>query len=240
MPSKIIYKNTKALAYVIKQRIKESPDVITLNLKPKRRRGLIFSPGQYVQVYIPEFSRPYSISNPPNDKFLSLTIKKQGVVSTKIHQLKVGDKLSLTGPYGFFTLDNLRPNKDLIFLAGGIGITPFRSMIKTLLNNRFAHKITLFYSEKTDKDILFKKEFKKLSSRWNNFKVIYNLTKEKKKPVGIRWLGRLDTKFLKKQLKALPDKYYFICGSVDFVTTLWEDLKKAGVKDDNIKTETFY
>ncbi len=98
----------------------------------------------------------------------------------------------------------------------------------------------LFYSNRTKKDITFFKELNKIAQEHPNFKIVYLLTREKIKDKKISEFGRPNTKVLKKYLKNLQERYYFICGPFEFVSDLRKSLKVVGVKEDSIKIEVFY
>ncbi|NCO15205.1 hypothetical protein COW77_01570 [Candidatus Wolfebacteria bacterium CG18_big_fil_WC_8_21_14_2_50_39_7] len=231
--------------FVLKQKIKEAEGVLTLKFSPVKSATLSFEPGQFALVSFLDNRaagkiRAYSISSVPQDKFLALTIKKLGAFSSALHNLKIGERMNISFPAGnFYPQESM---KNIVFLAGGIGITPFYSIIKDWANRGLLsrNKITLFYSSKTKKEIIFFKELNKIADPSPNFKVIYLLTREKTKDKRIKKFSRLNVKTIKKQLKILKGKYFFICGPIEFVNDLWKELKKNGVKENFIKTEAFY
>lgn len=229
--------------FILKEKIKEANDIITLKFLPLKGKIFSFRAGQFIIIKLinhelSNLSRAYTISSSPHENFLSITVKKIGKISEALHNLKIGDKVELSDPQGFFyPQDN---TKDLIFLAGGIGISPFYSIIKDHLQKNLNKKIHLFYSNKTKNDIAFFEELEKLSSTSNNLKIIYFLTKEKIKHSRIKEFKRISSIKLKKYLTDLNKKHYLICGPVGFVNDIWKELKKNGVKEENIFTEAFY
>lgn len=230
--------------FTLKEKIKETDDVATLKFTPLNDEIFSFRPGQFVMIRLPnnklsDQSKAYTISSSPGEKFLAITVKKTGKFSEALCNLKIGDKVQTSGPQGFFCPD--KSIGKLVFLAGGVGITPFYSIIKNcLLNNSDKKNIYLFYSNKTKNDIVFFKDLENLSSRFKNFKVVYFLTQEKVKHPRIKEFQRINVDILKKYLKNLEEKYYFICGPIGFVNDLWSMLKKAGIKEEEIFTEAFY
>jgi ferredoxin-NADP reductase len=127
--------------------------------------------------------------------------------------------------------------KDIVFLAGGIGITPFYSIIKDYFNKRTDKNIFLFYSNKTKGSVAFSDNLNYLAENWLKLKIVRIFTQEL---VINNEFNRINFKMLKKYLKNLDKKYYFICGSVGFVTDLWKELKKNKVEEEYIKVESFY
>ena len=229
--------------FVLKQKIKETPGVITLKFLPVKGAIFSFRPGQFILVsFLDDRAngkiRAYSISSIPQEKFLAITVKKIGIFSSALHNLKIGEKIKIGPPQGNFFLKD--PMKNLVFLAGGIGIAPFFSIIKNLYHQKSAAKVALFYSNRTKKETVFFKELNKIAKKWPSFKVINLLTRERLKNKGIQEHCRLNGKILKKYLRNLKNKNYFICGPAEFVNDLWRSLKKVGVKESFIKTEAFY
>jgi len=238
--------------FFLKQKIKEAEGVLTLKFLPAKEKIFSFQPGQFVPVSFLDKRasgkiRAYSISSAPSEKFLTITVKKVGVFSAALHNLKIGEKIKISSPRGNFYPDNSA--KNLVFLAGGIGVAPFYSIIKDWVSRRLfcKNKITLFYSNYVKKEIVFFKELNEVADSQPNFKVIYFLTRERIENKKIKEFRRLNIQFrrlniriVKKYLKTLKNKHYFICGPNEFVSNLQRKLKKSGVKKNLIKTEAFY
>src|SRR3972149_1682856 len=124
-------------------------------------KSLGHSPGQFIMLSIPGYGEaPISISSPPSKKnIFEICVRAVGNLTNALHRLTKGDKLWIRGPYGkAFPVEELK-GKDLLFIAGGIGLVPMRSLIKTVLNERPAYgKINLLYGVKSPDEILFKDE----------------------------------------------------------------------------------
>jgi len=242
----IILKNNKQKnnIFVLKKKIRETSDVLTLKFSPIKGSVFSFKPGQFVLVSFLDDrcggqGKSYSISSCPGEKFLTITVKKVGKFSGALHDLKIGKKAKISPPQGYFCLED--EMKDIVFLAGGIGITPFYSIIKSF-SNKINGNIFLFYSNKTKNGAAFSKELNDLADNREKLKIIYTLTREKTKIPGAKncEFGRINVKMIKKYLKDLKNKHYFICGSIEFVNDLWQALGKNGIGEDFIKTEVFY
>ncbi len=231
--------------FILKKKTKETVDVITLKFFPLKQKGLFsFQPGQYVVArFLNNFlntpGKAYTITSLPGEKFIAITVKRLGKFSNALCDLRIGDRVKIIGPYGhFFPRDKI---KKIVFLAGGIGVTPFFNIIKSFSKEKKTGKKTiLFYSNKTKNDIVFFKELNKLNKKLNNLKIVYILTREKSTHPLIKEFRRIDVKMLKKYLKRMGDYYYFICGSAEMVDHLWKELKITGIKESHIITETFY
>ena len=235
----------KTNLFVLKDKINKTNDVMTLKFFPIEGGILPFISGQFVNVYFLDDrcggqGKPYSISSIPDDDFLNITVKKIGKFSGALHDLKIGEKVKISEPQGYFYPENQM--KNIVFLAGGIGITPFYSIIKNFFNKKIDKNIVLFYSNKTRDDAVFLNELKDLANNWSNFKIINVFTREKTEMSGVKNMEteRIEVNMLKKYLKTLDGNYYFICGSIGFVRDLWKELKESNVQEDFIRVESFY
>lgn len=222
--------------YTVFESIRETHDVVTLKLKSEEKTSFI--PGQYITVYFPELNTPegksYSISSYPNEETVNITVKAIGEFSNRLCKMKPGDKLTTSLPYGFFYTENT--DTDLVIFAAGIGIAPFRSMIKDITDKFPDRKIYLVLSNKTMQDIVFKDEL--LNSKNKKLEVISYITREKtldKKHHN----GRINIDNLINKLPQ-DNSEYFICGSISFVRDIWKKLVDLGIKEDTIYTEAFF
>lgn len=124
-----------------------------------------FAPGQFFQVSVPGCGEaPVSISSSPADReFIEITIRKTGKVTAAIHNLERGDLLGLRGPYGNSFPAEYVANRDLLFVAGGIGLAPLRSLIRYALKNRGRFgSLCLLYGARSPAEMIYKNEL----SRW--------------------------------------------------------------------------
>jgi nitric oxide dioxygenase len=234
----------KKETYIVDTIVQESSDVVTLCFVPESGEKLRFETGQFVRVELVEnpqklSGKPYSISSCANDPFVSITVKKTGQFSSALHSLHTGDKVVLFGPMGNFTVRDSM--KKLVFLAGGIGVAPFFSMIKNIVEKGDVQKeLYLFYSNKTKDSIAFYEKFKEMEQAFPNLHVIFLLTQEPGPIDGIHKYGRMNTEILKSYVQQPHDFDYFVCGSVPFVTDMSKMVEQAGVDEDRIFAELFY
>jgi len=227
----------KALKMLLKvsKIVKETHDTYTIRFN----HDLEFVSGQFVIIF-PEIGgkkiqRSYSIASSPTEKgYFELTIKKikGGKVSTWATEvLKVGDEIEVRGPYGrTFLLDEI--SKEVVFIASGSGIVPFRCMMHYIQEKNLPIKVTLLYSNKTPQDIIFKIEFDKMAKK---FKIIHTITREK-------WdgnQGRIDANIIKKEAKDFSGKLFYICGSDGFTKSMFKMLLELGVERNKIRREGF-
>lgn len=143
----------------------ETPDIKTFKLKFQEKAvadSFKYLPGQFVELSVfGEGEAPFCISNAPRqDCLIECSVKRMGQVTRALHELDVGDTVGVRGPYGNgFPVEELK-NKNLLFVAGGIGLAPLRSLINYCLNNRTDFKtLTIVNGARTSKDLVYKDEY---------------------------------------------------------------------------------
>lgn len=217
----------------------ETHDVKTFVLRLGKK--LDFVPGQYCMVSMPanepfkKESRPFTFSNSPDDEDIELTVKRTGTFTEAMHNLRAGDALLVKGPLGEKLNFDDSVKDDVVFLAGGSGITPFISAIRFAVSRNLPNQITLLYSNKTVDDIIYKDELEKLSKR-ENLTVINSLSNDI--PQG--WegsRGRIDRDMILSHVNQLNEKLWYVCGPPPMVEQLKKVLQEIGVPDDNLRIE---
>lgn len=163
---------------------KETPDIKTVSL----RYHVDFIPGQFLQVSsFGAGEAPISISSSPYEEFLKVTFKRVGSVTGNLFKLKKNDVIGLRGPFGNgFDLGQME-GKNLILIAGGVGLAPMRSLIKFILQggkHRFG-SIRLLYGSRTPGDMLYKKELKEWAKHINVMLTIDSIDRQWKGRVGV-------------------------------------------------------
>ncbi len=220
----------------------ERGDAYTLVFKPEGHKGLTFRPGQFAWMTI--WSSPYNIREHPfsfsssamqNDR-LELTVKNLGDFTSQVKDIQPGTRAYLDGPYGIFSIDNY-PAESYVFIAGGVGITPVMSMLRTLADRRDRRPVILFYGSKTWEDATFQEEIDILKERMN-LTIVYVL----EEPMD-GWEGA--TGFITAELIAehLPENrteiYYFMCGPEPMMQAIGSALDRLGIMPDRIILEHF-
>ena len=182
---------------------------------------------------------PISISSSPDEKDLKFTIKLKGNFTKEASNLNIGEEIIVEGPFGIFTLEDISQNKNLVFIAGGVGITPFFSMIKSNLHSNIKRNITLFYCSKTIKRTIFKKELDNLKEQW--FKKIY-IVSEDECSGNVKEKGIITKELMKKYLSEedIKNSIFYICGPEKMKDCAIKELKDLGVKKENIIIEDFF
>jgi NADH oxidoreductase Hcr len=222
-------------ATVIK-RVVQTADVVTLDFTVAGS-PLCYTAGQYITVYFDDTlikqGKAYSISSSPHDPFTSITVKKIGLFSGKLHDLQIGDTFKVSTPYGFFNAKNGKP---VIAIAAGVGIAPIWSIIRYEYSKDGNHPQTkLLYSNKSHDDIAFRSDIDTLSGREATFTKQYFVTRDADETCTSR---RIDVAQDIDNDNA--DHSFYVCGSADFVGSMWRQLAAAGVSEHSISTETFF
>lgn len=184
--------------------------------------------------------RAFSLSSPPYYPELTIATRMRDTAFKRtLKTLPLGTELKFEAAFGSFNLHN---NKEIpaVFLTGGIGITPVRSIVMQAAKDNLPHQISLFYSNNKPEDAAFLDELSTLESENPNYHFIATMTamdKSKKKWDGER--GYIDKKMLTKYLNDINKPIYYVCGPAGMVTAMRNMLNEAGVDDDNIRTEEF-
>jgi len=206
-------------------------NVVEIIMSPKGKR-INFTPGQFVFVSfvdnnISAESHPFSISSAVSEKNLRLTIKSLGDYTSQLRNLKAGALAKIEGPFGKFSHQDVK-NKNQIWIAGGIGITPFLSMVKSLENAEY--KIDLYYCVNNEKETIFFEELLKISQQNPNFRVV---------PFYSEKQGFINAEFIQKISGELNNKEIFLCGPPAMMKNLKEQFLKLKVSRENIHSEEF-
>lgn len=174
-----------------------------------------FKAGQFVMVHELDaegkslYVRSYSIASAPyesKDAF-ELGVKKQGKMSGMLFDAEVGDVFGVQGPYGMFKMPEY---KKVVFFSGGVGITPFRAMIRQELHENSGKQLILFYSGKTLKDLIYHEDYLKLAQEDPGFTYVPILTRGE----GETWKGergRLTREMVERHVKDF-DAGFLMCG----------------------------
>jgi ferredoxin-NADP reductase len=182
--------------------------------------------------------RTFSLASSPQEKksiMIAMRMRKT-IFKTALQAAALGTKFVVSRPRGSFALhkDASRP---AVFLAGGIGIAPIRSILQHAAKERLAHKLYLFYSNRDGDDAAFMEELESLGGRNHNFIFVPTIT-------GPRTLapyekGHINYEMLRRYLVGLQGPLYYIAGPSGMVTAMTSLLNSSGVSEDDMKTEEF-
>lgn len=234
---------------IIKDIVEETKDSKSFILIPDKELGTEnlcpFKAGQYISIIINNASvyttRAYSLSSSPGyvaKNLYRITIKKVegGLVSNyMLNHVKVGDKLTISRPVGEFTYNRLRDEKNVIAIAGGSGITPFISLAGAILDNLEDCNLTVFYSVKTQDDIMFQKEISEINAKSKKVRFIITLTREQKE-------GYLHGHITKTMLEPYIKEFntVFMCGPKALYKSMNAILSEFSIPKKSVHYENFF
>jgi ferredoxin-NADP reductase len=183
-------------------------------------------------------TRGFSLAYAPfEDDLVAASRMRDTAFKRVLKDMPLGTEIKLDGPYGDFTLHKTETTP-AVFLIGGIGVTPVRSMIAQATHDKTAHKITLLHANRTPADAPFAADFEQLAKINSSFKYI---------PVASDaslegWdgeRGRIDAALLKRHVPDLSLPIYYLSGPEGMVKAMRQMLVGIGVNEDNIRTEEF-
>ncbi|MFH1441470.1 MAG: FAD-dependent oxidoreductase [Candidatus Omnitrophota bacterium] len=223
-------------------RIKRTPEVESFRFKIKDK--IDFSPGQAAQIIFDgqhienrQVNKYLSFSSSPTKDYFELSKKLSASrFSQNLRDLRLGDKIQIKAPMGKCVFKE--EYKKIAFLIGGIGITPVISIIEYIIEKKLDTDVSLFYSNRTDEDIAFRKELDNWRQINKNIKVYYTLTDCQPKDKSC-FSGYIDEKMLKENTSDFEQRMIFIFGPNAMVDMMKALSLKLGCSDKNILTERF-
>lgn len=225
----------KTLHAVVEQVRDDAPSIYTLFLKPEEKVSC--EPGQFFFIYNEEagkiHAKAYSLANAPEEEVLEFCIKRveNGFMSNRLYHLQKGERMKISGPYGFFTLHPVE--RDVVFVATGTGISALRPMMHRIFQEGTERQVTLIFGVRTQQDILYRKEWEKLERKNSNFRFLPVLSKEV-------WEGERgyvqDT--LLRQWKD-DERDFYICGLFPMVDAVKKLLLERGIDARRIHAERY-
>lgn len=235
----------KRLHLTVSEIFQDTPSTKTFRLTSTDKVLPPFQAGQYINLYTQidgvETARPYAISSCPTQRgYYDLTVKlvEGGFVTNYLlgDDLKVGQTFSATSPMGTFYHNPLIHGDDLVFLAGGSGGAPARSMIESVLNRGLNMNFHLVYGNSFESDVIFQNTFRELADKHDNFQLTEVISRPAESYDGLS--GHLNKDLLSEVLDGdLTKKTYYICGPTPFNDFCVEQLKALGVADKRMRIE---
>lgn len=206
------------------------PEIIDIRMAPAAT-PIKYTPGQFIfidfrSLEITRETHPFTISSGNRDKYLNITVKALGDFTETIKLLRPGSDVNIEGPFGRFSYLNAIHNRQ-IWIAGGIGITPFLSMARSL-TPEVNYRIDLYYVVKTKPELIYLTELKHISHRISKFTIHTHISQHS---------GRFTLGDIKTEKKSNHE--YYICGPVGMMRDLRHNLTKSGIPNYLIHTEEF-
>jgi len=202
-----------------------------------------FQAGQYINLFVNidgvETARPYAISSCPSQRdYYDLTVKLvDGGFVTRylLDDVVAGQQFTATSPMGTFYHNPIFHGGDLVFLAGGSGGAPARSMIESVLNRGLDINFHLIYGNSYENDVIFKDLFRDLAQKHDNFTLTEVISRPTEGYEGLS--GHLNKELITSLIGSAEGKTFYICGPTPFNEFCEAQLKELGVKDKRIRIE---
>jgi len=209
--------------------------------------GFTFKPGQAIDLVLPgggagdDAKHAFSIVSAPfEDELVVATRMRDSAYKCTLGSLPPGAPVVVDGPFGSLTLHGNR-SRGAVLIAGGIGITPFMSILRHAARDPLARPLALVYSNRRPEDAAFLDELQRLEKTLVGFKLVATMTgmENSSRP----WIGKagfVDAALIKEVGSWVPAPIYYVAGPPAMVSAMRKMLNEAGVDDDDIRSEDFY
>lgn len=217
VPYKAVVKNVK----------QETSDVKTFQFEPC---CFDYLPGQFLELSVLGVGEaPISITSSPTRGCLEISVKSMGRVTKSLHELEAGDFVFIRGAYGNGFPVGVLEGKEIVFIGGGIGLAPLRSLINYMIDKKNFKKIYILYGARTPDDLVFMREFAEWGKENN---VELHLTVDRG---GSDWKGNVGVVgALLKKINLGPEAFAVVCGPPVMIKFVVRDLKSMNFPDDRI------
>ncbi|GJL67905.1 MAG: hypothetical protein NPIRA06_05400 [Nitrospirales bacterium] len=213
-----------------------------------RPPGFTFTAGQFIDLSLPNLSkadpeghtRAFTLAGSPSEQQLMVATRLRDTAFKRtLTDMPIGASIDFEGPFGQFILPT-DDSRTIVFLAGGIRIIPFRSMLVEATHHKLSHRLILLYSNRHPKDAAFLGELQTLKKKNEHFTCIGTMTS----PNGGTEIwegetGRIDQVLFKKYVKETEKALYYVVGPPAMVNGLRKMLESAGIQKTNIRSEEF-
>lgn len=224
---------------------RESPTAMTFRFSTGGTSFRYLS-NQFIRLGLPEVDDPwgaarlFSLSSSPSESGqISVTCRISDTpFKQALSKMQPGERAEVRGPFGDFVFDRTRP---AVFLAGGIGITPLRGMIRFAHDTRVDKEMILLYSARTPEELVFRHEFDRISDEGGRLKIEYSVTRPEDSPSS--WagrVGRIDRNWIREATTSLERPRYYLCGLPEMVREMILAVRDGlGVSEEDIEYEVF-
>ncbi|HBC72775.1 MAG: Membrane flavodoxin oxidoreductase [Candidatus Amesbacteria bacterium GW2011_GWB1_47_19] len=223
----------RKLAYTVSVVRALSPDTLEISLIPRNSKDLAFSPGQFIFITplvqgIMRQSHPFSLTSVPGKQILTVAAKQVGDFTATLNLLRPDNPVLVEGPFGRFSYEYF-PHPKQLWIAGGIGITPFVSMAAAL-DTRPGLQVDFYYSVKGKSEAVYSDLLSKIADTTPGFNFQLHETSKK---------GRLTGEIIASRLPDLTDREIFLCGPPTMMTGLRNQFRKLHIPNSHIHSEEF-
>jgi ferredoxin-NADP reductase len=232
----------------VKRTQRESEDVTSVFLEsPDKDRFRGRMPGQFATIRIMgedgwSEPHPFTISCSPEDEDLRLTIKRAGGFTRAIHNIEPGAEVRFQGPFGAF-LKDVDEQEEIVFIAGGVGVTPFLSALRHFRNIGADNRVTLFWANRTLDDAFGREELEEMT-REIDLRVIHVLSRAEPPAHSeaggkVRFESGHITRDILQKHTVSPTASFYLCGPPGMQEFVLEELKHCGVDKEKVRREGF-
>ncbi|QXL83420.1 ferredoxin--NADP reductase [Comamonas sp. NLF-1-9] len=212
--------------------------------------GFTFRPGQALDLILSsagadpnssDVRHAFSIVSAPHEDELVVTTRmRASKFKNALDGLPLGAAVELDGPFGSLTLHK-KTERAGVLIAGGIGVTPFMSMLRHAAHEGSAQPLRLLYSNRRPEDCAFLDELQQLERLNPHFKLLATMTEmEKSSQPWSGATGLVDAAFIRRAIEGLPAPVFYVSGPPAMVQAMREMLEQAGVDEDDVRSEEFY
>lgn len=239
--------NVREFECEVKSIVDLTHDIKEITLRLKDPAQIKFKAGQFVQFEVPEYEltsepvyRAYSISSQPSrgDEIeLEIRLVPSGICTTYVFEhLKVGDTVTINGPYGHFHLQDT--DARIIFVAGGSGNAPIKSILHDMLEKDIQREAVYFFGARSRCDLFLVDEMKEMERKLPNFRYIPSLSQPQP---GDNWDGEVGrvTDTIERHIDSGENTEAYLCGSPGMIESVVEVLKKKGIPEEKIYYDKF-
>jgi len=226
--------------FIVQRIERETHNTVSVYITGKNLESFPLHPGQFMifRFFAKGFwqqAHPFSASGFDlyDKKYIRITVKASGDFTSEMHKLPAGTKVLIDGPHGVFT-SRFAKHEKFLFIAGGVGITPIRSLIEGCAINK--EDALLLYANKARKDIIFEKELENMEKKYPDIKMVHILSDEKE------WKGEIGYIDNEKIFRYCPDikhREIYLCGPLPMMDSILIALKELQIPKQNIHYEKF-
>lgn len=233
--------------YSVKILAKQTVAQGTMGFHLEKPAGFEFRAGQALEVILPGAAEgdagrhAFSIVSAPHEgELVFATRMRDSAFKRALAVLPLGASLGIDGPFGSLTLHK-KAERAGVLIAGGIGITPFMSMLRHAVEQRSAQTLVLLYSNRRPEDAAFLTELQALARRHPPLRLLATMTDMAHSTQA--WdgaTGHIDGAFVRRAVAGLPAPVFYVAGPPAMVEAMREALQDAGVDEDDVRSEEFF
>lgn len=221
----------------------------TMSFHFEKPVGFTFKPGQAIDLILPETAglgvegsrHAFSIVSAPHESELAVATRmRASAFKDALARLPIGACAEIDGPFGSLTLHR-KLDRPAVFIAGGIGITPFMSMLRHAANGAVQQQLVLLYSNRRPEDCAFLTELQRLEGDHRYFRLVATMTAMAQS--HLPWTGetgRIDEALVRRVAAELANPVHYVAGPPAMVAALRDELEDSGIDADDIRSEEFY